>query len=195
MLESAFVIVRQYVRGPDPGGTGFFVSATGHFLTAAHIFEYDPGVPYSLALPPFDLTRLTPLPRTEVIPGKDMAAGRIIPVPKSHYPLAAQLPDIGAMLYAVGWDASHRGPALRLKVVKCEYVADYDFAEAAQQRASAKRFRAVITHPALPPGFGPILDSDGNVIALHSGSDPKLTTPGRSGELAVNVSLQGLQLK
>jgi len=39
--DATFVIVRQYVRGPDHTRTGFFVSASGHFLTAAHIFEYD----------------------------------------------------------------------------------------------------------------------------------------------------------
>ena len=116
---------------------------------------------------------------------------------KSRYQLAAKLPEIGARLYAVGWDSSHRGPDLRLKVVECEYIADYDLGEMAQERASAKRFRAVITHPSLPPGFsgGPILDSDESVIALHNGTNPKLTKAGRAGALAVNVSLQGLQLK
>ena len=197
-MSATFVLVKDYPNHYDYCGSCFFVSCDGHFFTAAHTFEKDADRPHLAAPNPANLDMLVPIKVIAISPSEDVALCKIDRQTDEYYALARDLPKAGSKAYAVGY-AGRTGSAARIDKLECEYLGDVRRHEIpAQPPFSAKAFPSIITFPELPPGFsgGPMLDTDGNVIGLHSNTDGDaslLHAVAKQAPIAVSVSLDVLR--
>lgn len=173
------------LRKPTFCATGLFVSATGPILTCAHFVEEDRNADYFAGLDPGNVRNLTRIKLVRASVGQDVALFKAEVEASEHVAIAAELPDSGATVTAHGYAGIAEG-RVRIEPVQCTYhghTAGYSVP--AQGPYAAKAYGAVLTSPHLPPGYSgcPIIDSNGEVIALHSASDSDT----KLGAVAVSV--------
>lgn len=174
-FRAVFTLVKDYPDRYDYCGTAFFVSADGYFLTAAHIFEYEPTAHYFAILDPRRPQILTPFQLIWVSNKQDLVVGKIDVAVDYHLKLAESIPADDSEVSVIGYlRGSHKEGRLRLGRTFGKFLAYTDsYSIAAKPQLSEKDYPAIVSYPACAPGYsgGPLLDHDGNVVGLHSASD------------------------
>jgi len=169
MLDAVFPIFRVSLTAADLAGTGFFVSAEGHFLTCSHTFEQMPGALYWVmpsGLAPIFIERCWKQPRFDLV------------TPKSQLQLSSTVPTVGSSAHVLGFKG--REVPLLDGTPDFKGVADIlefevlqpDIAKVpADGTIEAKHFPAIVTSsqgPIIGYSGGPLVDSYGDVLGVFS---------------------------